>query len=176
MTTKCLALLEEGIALRRKSDQEAQAFIAAKKGKEQMDAIRELVGEMKREETDLLKEREGRSSLAYQTAMTTGILSALLGLGLFGVLVWLLRRSFMARQKAAVVLQEQREWFHTTLASIGDAVIATDTEGHVVFLNSVAENLTGWKRRRPRASPSKSCSASSMRTPASRSRTLHSVR
>ena len=51
MTTKCLALLEEGIALRRKSDQEAAAFIAAKKGKEQMDAIRELVGEMKREET-----------------------------------------------------------------------------------------------------------------------------
>ena len=51
----------------------------------------------------------------------------------------------MARLKAAVVLQEQREWFHTTLASIGDAVIATDTEGHVVFLNSVAESLTGWK-------------------------------
>ena len=145
MTTKCLALLEEGIALRRKSDQEAAAFIAAKKGKEQMDAIRELVGEMKREETDLLKEREGRSSLAHQTAVTTGILSALLGLGLFGVLIWLLRRSFMARLKAAVVLQEQREWFHTTLASIGDTVIATDTEGHVVFLNSVAENLTGWK-------------------------------
>ena len=145
MTTKCLALLEEGIALRRKSDQEAAAFIAAKKGKEQMDAIRELVGEMKREETDLLKEREGRSSLAYQTAVTTGILSALLSLGLFGVLIWLLRRSFMARLKAAVVLQEQREWFHTTLASIGDAVIATDTEGHVVFLNSVAESLTGWK-------------------------------
>ena len=54
MTTKRLALLDEGDALRRKSDQEAQAFIAAKKGKEQMDAIRELVGEMKREETDLL--------------------------------------------------------------------------------------------------------------------------
>ena len=153
MTTKCLALLEEGIALRRKSDQEAQAFIAANKGKEQMDAIRELVDEMKREETDLLKEREGRSSLAYQTAVTTGVLSALLGLGLFGVLVWLLRRSFMARQKAAAVLHEQREWFRTTLASIGDAVIATDTEGHVAFLNSVAESLTGWKQEEAKGQP-----------------------
>ena len=153
MTTKCLVLLEEGIALRRKSQQEAQAFIAANKGKEQMDAIRELVDEMKREETDLLGEREVRSSLAYQTAVTTGVLSALLGLGLLGVLVWFLRRSFMARQNAAAVLHEQREWFRTTLASIGDAVIATDTEGHVAFLNSVAETLTGWKQEEAKGQP-----------------------
>ncbi len=31
-----------------------------------------------------------------------------------------------------------------TLASIGDAVIATDTEGRVTFLNPIAQDLTGW--------------------------------
>ncbi len=38
-----------------------------------------------------------------------------------------------------------RDLFRTTLASIGDAVIATDSEARVTFINSVAEELSGWK-------------------------------
>ena len=41
-------------------------------------------------------------------------------------------------------LDAERERLRITLASIGDAVISTDAEGRVVFLNSVAETLTGW--------------------------------
>jgi PAS domain S-box-containing protein len=41
-------------------------------------------------------------------------------------------------------LEEQREWLRVTLSSIGDAVITTDTDGLVTFLNPVAESLTGW--------------------------------
>ena len=41
-------------------------------------------------------------------------------------------------------LAEQSERLRTTLASIGDAVITTDSEGRVTYLNSVAENLTAW--------------------------------
>jgi two-component system, cell cycle sensor histidine kinase and response regulator CckA len=49
------------------------------------------------------------------------------------------------RRKAAEEAErEQRNWFETTLASIGDAVIATDAEGKVLFMNSVANELTGW--------------------------------
>ena len=48
------------------------------------------------------------------------------------------------RRRAEERLQAQQEWLRVTLASIGDAVIATDTAGRVTFLNSVAELLTGW--------------------------------
>ena len=38
----------------------------------------------------------------------------------------------------------RREALRVTLASIGDAVITTDLEGRITYLNSVAEALTGW--------------------------------
>ena len=41
-------------------------------------------------------------------------------------------------------LKESREWFSTTLKSIGEAVIAADSNGFVQFMNPIAENLTGW--------------------------------
>jgi PAS domain S-box-containing protein len=44
-------------------------------------------------------------------------------------------------------LQQQREWFEVTLASIGDAVITTDLEARVTFLNPVAAAMTGWTLR-----------------------------
>jgi PAS domain S-box-containing protein len=40
----------------------------------------------------------------------------------------------------------ERERLRITLASIGDAVVSTDADGRVVFLNAVAERLTGWKQ------------------------------
>ncbi|MEP6621907.1 MAG: response regulator [bacterium] len=41
-------------------------------------------------------------------------------------------------------LKESERKYVATLASIGDAVIATDVQGHVTFMNPVAEGLTGW--------------------------------
>ncbi len=41
-------------------------------------------------------------------------------------------------------LHDQRHWLLVTLSSIGDAVITTDAELRVTFLNPVAVALTGW--------------------------------
>jgi two-component system cell cycle sensor histidine kinase/response regulator CckA len=41
-------------------------------------------------------------------------------------------------------LREQREWLQVTLSSIGDAVITTNLNGQINFMNPAAESLTGW--------------------------------
>lgn len=43
-------------------------------------------------------------------------------------------------------LKASEQWFATTLHSVGDAVIATDQNNLVVFINTIAEALTGWKQ------------------------------
>jgi len=53
-------------------------------------------------------------------------------------------RDLTARRNAEIALKESEQRFAATLGSIGDAVIATDTAGNVVFMNAVAEELTGW--------------------------------
>lgn len=54
-------------------------------------------------------------------------------------------RDITERKRGEEELRQQREWFEVTLSSIGDAVITTDTEGKVTFLNPMAEMMTGWK-------------------------------
>ena len=51
------------------------------------------------------------------------------------------------RQRAEYDVRMQKKWLEVTLASIGDAVITTDTNGRVTYLNPVAEAMTGWENR-----------------------------
>ena len=64
-----------------------------------------------------------------------------------------LESEILQRELAEESERLQRQWFEVTLASIGDAVIATDTTGAVTFLNPTATALTGWTREEATGQP-----------------------
>ena len=64
-----------------------------------------------------------------------------------------LQTEIAVRNQAEASLHESERRWATTLASIGDAVIATDVEGKITFMNPVAEELTGWVSKDAAAKP-----------------------
>jgi PAS domain S-box-containing protein len=67
-------------------------------------------------------------------------------------------RAEAERERAKLLAREQlaRASLATTLKSIGDAVIATDTSARVTFMNPVAEALTGWSAQDAMGKPLRS--------------------
>lgn len=72
---------------------------------------------------------------------TVGLAGGVLWLPMLGLLVWMTGR---LREEWHLTGEQQAD-LQTILTSIGDAVIVTDTEGRVAFMNPVAEALTGWR-------------------------------
>ncbi len=50
------------------------------------------------------------------------------------------------KKEAENKIRKMERWFATVLKSIGEAVITSDKERRITFMNSVAEKLTGWSQ------------------------------
>ncbi|NQU08710.1 MAG: PAS domain S-box protein, partial [Candidatus Abyssubacteria bacterium] len=57
------------------------------------------------------------------------------------------------RRQSKQPVEMGEKWFFTALKSIGDAVIVTDQDGCVTFMNPVAQSLTGWKAESAEGKP-----------------------
>jgi PAS domain S-box-containing protein len=142
---KKLAELQLTIELRRqKGSAAANEVVNGGEGKMWMDQIRVILADMQGEEDRIraIRSLEMTNALKRNSGIVVGgnLLSALLLLAVFVLLF----RALSERKRAQKGLEKSEKWLSTTLASIGDAVIATDMNGAVSFMNPVAQSLTGW--------------------------------
>ena len=74
-------------------------MVQTDRGKQDMDAIRDQVAAMEHEEIDLRAKRLAEMADAYGRAIGSGIISSLLGIGLTGVIGFLIFRAEAARRR-----------------------------------------------------------------------------
>jgi PAS domain S-box-containing protein len=146
LTEQKLSELEQAIQLRRDRGLDAAlAIVRADQGERVMDEIRAEVGQMRANEEKEFAAASRRAEWAV--TLRTQTFSAMCVVNL-AFLFWAFRKvagEVRRRESAVFETNQQKELLATTLTSIGDAVIATDSDGRVIFLNAEAEALTGWK-------------------------------
>ena len=123
-----------------------EKLIPGGRGRQDMEELRGLIGDMQRTEDQLLSARQAQSASSERNIIYTFAFVTLVTLSLIAVINLLLRRNLAERRRAEEQLREQKDWLAVTLTSIGDSVIASDAKGRITFINPVAEDLTGWSR------------------------------
>ncbi|MEO8085744.1 MAG: PAS domain S-box protein [Bacteroidota bacterium] len=96
----------------------------------------------------VIKNSEAQESLTIQFF--------LIGLSALFILLMLFRKSTLLKKRNLTAKDEifiSNEWFRKTLLSMGEAVIATDKKGTVTSMNTVAEELTGYKMTESQSKP-----------------------
>jgi PAS domain S-box-containing protein len=140
-----LAELERTVGLRREKGLDAAvAVVATDEGRRAMDGLRSELAAISDAERVRLTQREAEGETAGFRALTAIALATVANLGLVAAVAWLVARELASRRRAAAEIRGQAERLRVTLASIGDAVVATDPAGRVEVVNPVAEGLTGW--------------------------------
>ncbi|HEY0976884.1 MAG TPA: PAS domain S-box protein [Flavobacteriales bacterium] len=115
-----------------------------REGEKRMDRVRDCLSAMLSEEDRLLAARNTQRRLSSELGTASLLLSGALCLLMLLLFVRNLYNANAARARAAALAFEQEQWFRTTLGSIGDAVMATDKDGRVTYINRIAQQLTGW--------------------------------
>jgi PAS domain S-box-containing protein len=142
------------------------AFTASVTGNESLDdslikAVRDATRKMSQTEDHLRTKRleaaivlERRELIVIVAgSLIVAILLSIFSLNRLRLVSQAYRGAQTELQLRADELYESREWLQTTLRSIGDAVIVCGPDSGVQFMNTVAEELTGWTSETAHSQP-----------------------
>lgn len=145
ITNRRLAISRQIELLRKTQGQDAaNAYVATVPLRATRTRTYELLNEMDAEERRLLTEREAGYAQARRMLVVAGTLVAALLAALLSATYALIRQQLRETEASQRALADSEENLSTTLHSIGDAVMATDTAGCITRMNPVAEQLSGW--------------------------------
>jgi signal transduction histidine kinase/DNA-binding response OmpR family regulator/CHASE3 domain sensor protein len=126
-----LAELKQTVDLRQSQGKAAAlAVVQTDRGKVEMDAIRADISAMEQEEIDLRAKRLAEMADAYWRAIAGGIISSLLGLGLTGVVGFLILRNEAARRR--------EDWLQTGRVGLSKAMLGDQP------INQLGDNILGY--------------------------------
>ncbi len=148
-----LKQLADTIAMARAGQPEEAKARVLSNGKDIMDDIRTSISEIEGVEARLRASRVAEMKASTRSATLAFAIATAIAAAALLVFGGLLTGEMRKSDAAAAAVLEQKEWLDTTLRSIGDAVLATDTSGRVVFLNEVAAALTGYTSSEARGRP-----------------------
>jgi PAS domain S-box-containing protein len=144
-----LAELQQTIDLFRAGNRDdAKSLVLSNRGLAIMSHVREVIDQMESRELTLESERESRYEGNVHATIAWIYVFALTAIAGLVFLAYYILREMQLRERHNEDIRQRGEWFRTALTSIGDAVIATNRDGKVTFLNPVAENLTGMATER----------------------------
>lgn len=159
--TQLREVIDERVAISRRVEllrktqglEAANAYVAGAPLQATRERTYRLLREMEEEERRLLEDRSAEQLRARQNMVAAGALVALLLVALLTATYVLIRRQLRKTEASRRALADSEESLSTTLHSIGDAVLATDTKGCIIRMNPVAERLTGWSFAEARGRP-----------------------
>jgi PAS domain S-box-containing protein len=131
----------------------AMQIVRSAAGEQTMESLRAVIAEIVSVQENGRAVAGERADAAVEIRGWVFLGAILLNLAFLWWAYQRIRREMMHHLVANLETRRQKEILAVTLASIGDAVIITDTKGRITFLNAVAEKLTGWSAKEAKERP-----------------------
>ncbi|PIG95090.1 CHASE3 domain-containing protein [Gloeocapsopsis sp. IPPAS B-1203] len=143
-----LAELERTIDLEQKNDFDAaRNMVLSGQGRQLMNDIRQIIGEIEKNERLRLQQRARQSDIGFRDETVTSSIATLLNIGLLMLLYYLIHRYTKQRQQAEDSLREANQTLETLIQSSPLGIVALTPSGNVSLWNPAAERIIGWNNR-----------------------------